>query len=449
MLNHARRLALLALVMVFALVPLVGCASPQRADPDATVIYEANIRQHTRAGTFDAFRARLDELEEMGVGILWLMPIHPIGHVERKGTLGSYYAVRDYYDVNPEFGDLRDLDELVDAAHARGMLVILDWVANHTAWDHPWTASQPEYYRLDDEGNFTTPNGSWTDVLQLDLSRDDTRAAMKEAMLYWVREHDIDGFRADVAELVPRAFWEDVIAEARRIRPVYMLAEGADDWLLEAGFDATYGWGLGVTLIRVHEGSSDAMDVRAHVEERVLTLDRFGRPKQRMHFTTNHDWNSWEAVALERFGEAWEAATVLTYTLPGTPMVYSGQVAGLDKQIAFFDRDPIAWREHPARALYEKLGRLKNENRALLPAQRGSRFRWLDLGDPERVLAFARTNGVDEVVTVVNLSGTPATLDAWEAPGWRYRDLEGEPKAMPSLLPACGWVVLERVARGE
>ena len=446
--NHRRTAAALCLApfLLFG-----ACAEPLRdpgsrvLDTGSLVMYQVNVRQFSEAGTFDAFRAHLPRLADMGVGGLWLMPIHPIGEEERKGSLGSPYAARDYLAVNPEFGDEEDFRQLVDAAHEHGMFVILDWVANHTAWDHVWTAEAPGRYRPGEGGGFAPPNDDWSDVIQLEFDAPGTGGAMSDAMAYWVTEFGVDGFRADVAELVPEWFWRDAIERLRDERPQFMLAEGGAAWLHGAGFDATYGWGLGDTLLRVASGEADARDVRRHVEEDGAYIGEGAPGAFRMHFTTNHDWNSWNGVALERFGPSWGAATVLTFTLPGIPLIYNGQEAGLSHRLAFFEKDEIVWRPDPAAELYRRLAALKREEPALRHGPDAGALEFLEAGDPARVLAFRRSAPGSEVLVMANLSDQRASVRAPAlAPGAAYTDLRGFPAAPPASLGPWEWAVLRR-----
>ncbi|GJM19530.1 MAG: hypothetical protein DHS20C14_17430 [Phycisphaeraceae bacterium] len=405
-------------------------------------IYEVNVRQYTPEGTFDAFRAHLPRLEQLGVGILWLMPIHPIGRVGRKGSLGSYYAASDYDAINPEFGDEDSFRALVDDAHARGMHVILDWVANHTSHDHVWIDAHPHRYHRDDDGNFTLPVPDWTDTYGLNYADPTTRAGMRDAMARWIREFGIDGYRCDVAAMVPRDFWEEVIPQLRAIKPIFMLAEAEESWLHEAGFDATYAWPLGNALIDMVAGKKSAGDVRAIVHEDAGIV---GSDGLRMHFTTNHDWNSWEGVASDRFGPALDAATVLTFTLPGMPLIYSGQEAGLDKAIEFFDKDEIAWRDHHHAELFRQLIALKRTEPALRHGPGAGAIEFLDTGDTPGLIAFRRTLGESEITVFANLSGERAAIPGGAIPGGEgLIDHAGAPASAPASLDAWGWTVLRR-----
>lgn len=397
-------------------------------DYTGAVIYEVNLRQYTPEGTIDAFEARLGELDAMGVDILWFMPVHPIGELERKGTLGSYYAVKDYRDINPEFGDLEDFKRLTAAAHERGMLVMLDWVPNHTAWDHPWTVSNPEWYTKGEDGGFVPPNPDWNDVIDLNYDEPGLRRAMIDDMKFWLTEVGIDGFRADVAELVPADFWEDCIDELRATKPVLILAEGHQPWLFDAGFDLCYGWGLGDTMIKIYAGEADASDLWDMIESDRAELKNHGKDlplgPQRMWFTTNHDWNSWNGLAVERFGDFWTEASTLTFAVPGLPLIYSGQEAGLEKQLEFFERDTIAWRDHPARGHYAQLAH------TIATDARDVGFERIE-GVPDTVFAYRRTiidRGERVRLSVaVNCSAEPITvtidgeayrLDPWSS-DWR------------------------------
>lgn len=407
-------------------------------------IYEVNIRQYTTEGTFAAFSEHLPRLGKLGVDILWLMPIHPIGVEKRKGTLGSYYAITDYEAVNPEFGTDADFRKLVQAAHDAGMIVILDWVANHTAPDHIWTKSHPDYFTKDEAGNFVPPNPDWSDTIDLNYDNPKTHRAMLDAMKYWVREFDIDGFRCDVAELVPREFWQQAIPELRKLRPLFLLAEGYEPWLYDVGFDATYGWGLADRILEIKNGTKPPSEIREHVEKDAAKLNGHGTGPYRMYFTTNHDWNSWNGVARQRLGPAWEAATVLTFTLPGMPLIYSGQEAGLNKQLQFFEKDQIDWQDHKAANLYQKLAKLKQDQPALHHGPDSGKIEFLATPTESPLVAFRRTNGTSEVIVIANMSAAEASLAAIELESERYNDLEGNPTSLPQSLPAWGWLALQR-----
>ncbi len=377
-------------------------------------IYEVNIRQYTKEGTFSAFKAHLPRLKKLGVGILWLMPINPIGVKERKGTLGSYYAVKDYKAVNPEFGTKEEFDDLVKEIHKQGMYVILDWVANHTAWDHQWTETHPEYYKKDSAGNFTAPVEDWSDVIALDYDSDGLRESMISALEYWVREFDIDGYRCDVASMVPTDFWNDARAKLDEIKPVFMLAEAEETDLHEQAFDMTYAWDLHHSINQVAKGEENADEFFNVFEKH---RKEYGNSAYRMNFTSNHDENSWNGTVKERLDRGAEVMAALTYTLDGMPLIYSGQEAGLDKRLLFFERDPIDWKDSKYFDLYKKLNELKKQNQALWNGDYGSPLERITTSDDANVLMFSRIKENDAVIMISNLSNEMKTFTiSWELP---------------------------------
>lgn len=284
------------------------------------------------------------------------MPIHPIGEENRKGTLGSYYSIRDYKAVNPEFGTMEDFQAVVRQAHELGMKVILDWVANHTAWDHQWITHHPEWYEKDSLGNMFGPF-DWTDVAQLDYDNHDMQEAMKDALEFWVREANIDGYRCDVAGMVPIDFWEDASAALHQIKPVFMLAEDEDETgLLNKAFNANYGWALHHLLNELAQGTAKASDLQAHIQEQQQKLPQGAFS---MQFTTNHDENSWNGTVFERMGEAYPTLAALTFVVEGIPLIYTGQEAGLNKQLQFFEKDEIDWTDLSMTKFYQQLIQLK------------------------------------------------------------------------------------------
>ena len=291
-------------------------------------IYEVNLRQYTPEGTLAAFEAHLPRLRDMGVDILWLMPIQPIGVKNRKGTLGSNYSVSDYLSVNPEFGTLDDFKRLVRKTHDLGMYVILDWVANHTAWDHRWVSEHPQWYKKNASGeihSYEYDNGHeieyWTDVVGLDYRQPAVWQAMTDALTFWVRECDIDGYRCDVAGLVPTPFWNQARAALDAVKPVFMLAEWAEPELHEQAFDMTYGWYLYDAMSNIARGQADARAIAQCVQKQ----QAYPKDAHRMLFTTNHDLNAWRTSDAELFDDRLKPFAVLAATLPGMPLVYGGQ----------------------------------------------------------------------------------------------------------------------------
>lgn len=411
-------------------------------------IYQVNTRQFSEEGTFAAVERELPRLRELGVDILWLMPIHPIGEQNRKGTLGSPYSVRDYYGVNPEFGTLEDLKALVDAAHALDMYVILDWVANHTAWDNPLRDAHPEWYERDYKGDFRpTPWWDWSDIIDLDYTEPGLRQYMTEALKYWVREADIDGYRCDVAGFVPIDFWENARRELDAIKPVFMLAEWESRDLHAKAFDATYAWSWYQAVYDIVNGRAglDRLFVYYSWRESAYPTDAF-----RLVGVSNHDVNAWDHVPTEAFGDAMQAVIVLSVVGDGIPMIYNGQEAGNDKQLAFFEKDPIEWREHPTGDLYKRLFALKKANTALWNGRWGATMVRIWNSAPEDVLSFVRENDRDKVFAIINFSADEQTVTFSDGPyGGDYRDyFSGESFALGNdtalALPPWGYRVLVR-----
>ena len=303
------------------------------------VIYQINTRQFTNEGTFKAAESHLARLKDLGVDILWLMPIHEIGVKNRKGTLGSPYAVKDYFSVNHEFGTLEDLKHFVQAAHSMGMYVILDWVANHTAWDNPLVEQHPEWYARDWKGDFhPSPWRDWDDIIDLDYQQPALREYMTEALKYWVRVADVDGYRCDVAGFVPLDFWNQARRELDAIKPVFMLAEWESRDIHIEAFDMAYGWSWYDTMVAIAKGHAnlDRLFTYYSHNEKEYPAD-----VMRMLFVSNHDKNSWEGTEYEQFGDALEAVIALSATSEGMPLLYNGQEAGNTKRLEFFEKDPI------------------------------------------------------------------------------------------------------------
>ena len=364
-------------------------------------IYEVNIRQYTAAGTFTEFEKHLPRLKEMGVGILWLMPIQPIGELNRKGTLGSYYSIQDYHAVNPEFGTLDDFKSLVKKIHELGMYVIIDWVANHSAWDNPLTVEHSEWFTKDSTGNFVPPVADWSDVIDLNYDNPELRKHMIAAMVYWVRETDIDGYRCDVAGMVPTDFWDAARAELDKTKPIFMLAEWEDPALHKKAFDMTYSWEIYRAMNAIAAGKKTvaAIDSLLNAEAQLYPPDAY-----RMRFTSNHDENSWNGTEFERLGGGAAACAVIAGAIPGMLLIYSGQEAGLNRRLPFFEKDSIEWREHEFAGRYSKLLHLKRENSALWNGAAGGEFIRVPNSNNQAVFSFVREKSSDKVFVVVNLS---------------------------------------------
>ncbi len=378
------------------------------------VIYQVNTRQFTPEGTLAAATLEIPRLKALGVDILWLMPIHPIGEKNRKGTLGSPYSVRDYRSVNPELGTMKDLKAFVAAAHASGMKVILDWVANHTAWDHPWVAEHPEWYARDWKGDHvSTPWWDWSDIIDLDYSHEELRREMAGSMAFWVREAGVDGFRADVAGYVPPDFWADVRRDLEAIKPVWMLGEFNHRDLHLASFDASYGWAWAEALMKIARGEADTGALFGYYSE---NESAWPTGAQRMVFTSNHDENSWAGTEFERFGPALTNAFALLFTTEGIPLVYNGQEAGNDKRLKFFERDPIAWKDHPHGALIRDWISFRDAHPALHNAPWGARMVQVKNSNGAKVFSFARAKAGDAVFVVQNYSPEQQTITLEDIP---------------------------------
>lgn len=403
---NLRKSLLHPLFLIF-FIPIISFSQTHESWSYNKVIYEVNVRQYTASGTFAEFATHLDRLKDMGVGILWFMPIHPIGIQNRLGSLGSYYSVRDYFGVNSEFGTLNEFKTLVDTIHAKGMYVMMDWVANHTAWDNPLTTSHPEWYIKDGNGNFVPPPGTnWTDVIQLDHSKQGLRDYMIQAMTFWINEADIDGFRWDAVSFMPSSFMSQVITALKNVKPeILMLAEGDNPQYESMGFDMTYAWGLhgfgnGV-LKRIVNGTSNVTELDNYINNE---LNAYSNAHYRMYFTSNHDENSWHGTVFEQFGTAAETFAVLTATMNGMPLIYSGQEAGLNKRLLFFDKDQIPWQPHPFADMYSTLFHLKKENKALWNGSKGGEFQRVHTTNDQTLFAFVREKEDDKLFAIFNLT---------------------------------------------
>lgn len=387
--------------------PYVKIAHPEWSK-NAT-IYEVNIRQYTPEGTFEAFKRHLPRLKDMGVDILWLMPVHPIGEKNRKGELGSYYSVRDYYDVNPEFGTMEDFRSLVDTIHAMGMYVIIDWVANHSSWDNELVENHPEWYTRGPDGDFQpTPWYDWSDIIDFDFDQPGIREYMTEALKFWVREANIDGYRCDVAGFIPKDFWENVRHELDAIKPVFMLAEWESRDLHERAFDMTYSWSLWDKMHAVAQGHKGLHVLMEYMAHHVNTFPRNG---YRMTFVDNHDKNSWEGTPFTNFGPALEVCMVLQCTVEGMPLIYSGQEAGLNRPLDFFGKDLIEWKDHRFADFYKTMFRLKHKNQALWNGKYGGVMHKIENNRPDKLISFARMMNSDSVVVLVNFSDQPLEVE--------------------------------------
>jgi glycosidase len=371
----------------------------------SAVIYEVNIRQITPEGTFKAFTEQhIDRLKILGVDVLWLMPTYPISVKNRKGTLGSYYSVADYKGVNPEFGTLDDLKELVKKAHDAGMLVIFDWVANHSGWDNIWITEHPDWYTHNEKGEIIAPVPDWSDVADLNYDNPELRKGMIDALEYWVREVGIDGYRCDAAAMAPTNFWKEALLDLDSIRPLIKLAEAWEPELMANGFNAAYGWEFHHLLNDIAKGSKKLSDIEAYISK---TDTLYAPDDMLMNFITNHDENSWAGTEYERMGKYVKGFAIITYLMPGIPMMYTGQEAGLNKRLRFFEKDTVSWNDTSQYAFYRKLNGLKHSNPALTAGITAGKVRFA-ADSLNHVATLFRSSGKNKVLGIFNFSDQQA-----------------------------------------
>ncbi len=437
-----------------AVVAVNRDSAPHPAWSKSAVIYEVNVRQYTPEGTLAAAQTHLPRLKQLGIDMLWVMPVQPIGKKNRKGILGSYYAVSDYTAVNPEFGTKADFKAFVDAAHAQGMKVLLDWVANHTAFDHTWITQHKDYYvtradgtiinARDNEGHDT----DWTDVAELNYENPAMRTAMIADMRYWVDSMNIDGFRCDVAGGAPTDFWVDAKRELQKSKPdLFFLAE-SEDPMIHAAFDMTYGWELHHLLNDIAQGKKTTAALTTYFAKQDTT---FGKSAYRMYFTSNHDENSWNGSEFERMGANHMPAYILAATVQNSmPMLYSGQEVSLKKRLRFFEKDTVDWKGPSLASFYRAVFDLKHHEPALANGQWGGAQTVLSTNGGDRVYAFTRTQGPNTVLTAVNFgdSAVKAAYQGLTQPG-EYADWFSKSKMSLAAtgavdIPAHGYRVLVR-----
>lgn len=378
------------------------------------VIYEINWRQMTNEGTAAAMEKELPRLKELGVDILWLMPVYPISELNRKGELGSYYASKDFYGVNPELGTKEDLKHFIDKAHEAGFKVILDWVPNHTGCDNAWVTEHPEYYALNDSGKMFGPF-DWTDVYKLDYSKPETRKAMTDAMLYWLKDMDMDGFRCDVAMEVPTDYWDEIrpVLDSAKQGGVFMLAEASVPELEKNAFDMAYNWPMKdlFSEIAATAGQYTFKEASFPVKKAVAIdsllasqANDYPKDSYMMNMITNHDLNSWEGTEFERLGNLQGAFAVLSYTLPGMPLIYTGQETGMNRAFEFFKKDkaPEFEPRNEYFTFYQKLNALKHNEPALRAGIEGGEMVRYATTSPDLYVFSREVNG-RPVYVFVNL----------------------------------------------
>ena len=418
------------LSLLLSAMLLWSCGGAGTAEPSAhpewtynTVVYELNVRQLTPESSFAAAESYLPALKELGVDIVWVMPPYPIGQKGRKGTLGSYYAISDYCDINPEFGTMADFESFLAAAHKLGLRVILDWVANHTSPDALWVDGKPADWYIRDENGETVVQYDWTDIAKLNYDNHEMRAEMLKCMRFWV-DKGVDGFRCDVAYEIPLDFWRPAFAALREVNPdLYLLAEAEKPELHTEAFDATYAWELHHLMNDIAQGKKGVADLKEYIARDAEALP----DAYRLMFTSNHDENSWNGTEFERMGDAVKCLAALTFVLPnGQPLIYTGQEFGYDHAFEFFEKDtmtslePNEWTE-----FYKNLCTVRHAHPALASGERGGEFKYIE-GVPENVLAFTRESGDDVVVCLFNLAAEPVTVEvperniAVELEAWGY-----------------------------
>lgn len=365
-------------------------------------IYEVNIRQYTQEGTFKALMQHLPRLQKMGVKVLWLMPITPISIKNKLGSLGSPYSAADYISINPEFGDLEDFRNLVAQAHALDMKLLIDWVANHTGWDHVWTDLYPEFYKKNESGNFKTAE-CMNDIIELDYSNAEMRAKMIESMKFWISECNIDGFRCDLASWVPLDFWVEARNEAETLKPMFFFGEfdELENPDYKQTFDASYAWKwmhFSEYFIKENLSIEDFKNL-------LIQYSNLGDETMRVWFTSNHDENSWNGTEYEKYEHLALPLAVFSITWNGISLLYSGQEIPNQKRLKFFDKDPINWNQ-PIKLnnFHEKLLHLKLNHPALRGGDSNVKTYFINTSKNSKILAYLRKNGKDEVLVFLNLS---------------------------------------------
>jgi len=406
-------------------------------------IYEVNVRQYTTEGTLKAFAKHLDRLKAMGVQTLWFMPLNPISKVDRKGTLGSYYAVSDYTSVNPEFGTIKDWVDLVNEIHGKGMKVIIDWVPNHTGADNHWLVEHPDFFVKDSTGKAAMAK-DWSDTRQLDYSNPVMEDSMIAAMKFWLVNSNIDGFRCDVAWNVPGSFWRKCISQLRNIKNVFMLAEGDSAYLPESGFDAIYPWSMFHKMEEVAKGDRPAFALDSVLKKNVST---YPANTIQMYFTSNHDENSWNKADFGSFaGGSHAPFAVFTQTMvSGVPLIYSGQEEPVLRPLQFFEKDPIVFGKFGRAKFYKTLLNLRKSNPAL---SANASFRKINAGNEKAIYAFVREKGTHKVMVILNLSDKEQNISIKDKTllGNPYNVFIGKKESLtdqPWKIEAWGYVIYD------
>ena len=411
-----KKIHILFLILVFT-ASLISCRSPKLSGFDKgqidghpawimqSNIYEVNVRQYTPEGTFNAFAKHLDRLKAMGVETIWFMPINPISKLDRKGTLGSYYAVSDYSSINPEFGTMDDFKNIVKAIHDKGMKVIIDWVPNHAGADHRWITEHPDFFVKDNFGKAAVAF-DWADTRQLDYKNPVMQDSMIAAMKFWIKDTNIDGFRCDVAWNVPASFWNKSIPQLKKMKNVFMLAEGDSTYLPKSGFDAVYPWHMFKMMEKVAKGEKSALALDSINKENET---RYPENTIQMYFTSNHDENSWNHADFGTFpGPVHAPFAVFTQTMKNSvPLIYGGQEEPVLRALEFFEKDPIVFKNFQREKFYKTLLELRKRNEAL---SSNASFKKVLLGDEKTIYAYSREKGSKKVLVILNFSGSEQAI---------------------------------------
>ena len=423
-------------IMLISFV-LVGCGSKNKDGKDKetkdnkgkadlpwlknAVIYEVNLRQFSASGNFKGFTAHLDSLKMLGADVLWFMPLQTIGVKNRKGSLGSYYSIKDYKAINPEFGTEDDFRLLVEKCHEKGFKIILDWVGNHTSWDNNLMTEHPDWYTKDNAGKIIQPVADWTDVADLNYDKKELREYMIDAMKWWLDEFDLDGFHCDAANMVPTDFWEEATSELTKMKKVLMIAEAEQPNMMQKAFHACYGWEFNNILKEIYKGNGNADSIVNYFDR---TSKNYPADAMKMHFVANYEENA-IGGAKELFGESEDAITALTFTINGLPLIYNGMEAGVNTSLKFFDKDAIKWNNPNAGVrfeFYKTLVSIRHKNPALwtnVDGQTNTRI----FEKYKDVYGFIRQSGENKVLVVANLSNKTIQMDSREIAGLEKYDL--------------------------
>ena len=408
-------------------------------------IYEVNLRQYTPQGTIRAFMVHLPRLKDMGVEILWFMPIFPIGIINRKGKLGSYYSIKDFCDVNPEFGTKEDFADLVNTIHQLGMKIILDWVANHAAWDNNWTITNPDFFVRKEQGKFMAPY-DWTDVIQINHSNSDEQTAMINSMEYWITEFDIDGFRADLAHLTPLLFWKKARQRLDTLKHELIWLAETEDPAYQEAFDISYTWKWMHTTEGLIKHGQDTNSLLSLLTESAKEF----QDGLRMYFTSNHDENSWNGSEYEKYGPYAKALAVFSFTyINSVPLIYSGQELPNPKRLKFFEKDLIEWSDNIAlKDFYKTLNAYRKRDPVFKETSlEGFSF----IGTGSSLMAYQRSSGMNSMIVLLNLSAekTGSTVDTMLNGSFKdifsYQIYQLENSITVQLEPG-DFLVLEKIA---